>query len=353
MKDMHTFATSMIYISSKKRHTLYKQQTTTKRKQPIYNDMLHFVVTVSVVALLSSQKHPLQTIISIGRPVGAFSVGNNSNKIVRHQNPKKNINNSRMQQTITRTVDNTWIVSENVVSLSLSSSSLQQSTHDDAQDINKIDSKITSSEDNNTDDDDAITTNTNINNLLSLDYNDVLVTPVQGFVDTVTGGWGMTYADLSPDDTTTVTGRKFLASNIAYFIGGAILTVQGDIWLGVCTELCAIASFNYHYQQLVNTGSQAKQSPDVRLALLVDYIFALLSILTALVYIITNPATFTGEIPFYSIGISFIACACLGLSWVWEYGKPYMFWHSLWHLFSAYAGYVVGSEHYYNTLPPP
>jgi hypothetical protein len=194
-----------------------------------------------------------------------------------------------------------------------------------------------------TDDDDKENVNNN---------NYVWVAPVQSVVDNVTGGWGLSYADLSPDNDNTIAGRTFLASNIAYFIGGAILTVQGDVWLGFCTELCAIASFNYHYQQLVNTGTNST-SPEVRLALLVDYVFALLSILTALVYFVTNPATFTGEIPFYTIGLSFLACVCLGLSWVWEYGKPYMFWHSLWHLFSAYAGYVVGTEHYYNTLPPP
>ena len=36
---------------------------------------------------------------------------------------------------------------------------------------------------------------------------------------------------------------------------------------------------------------------------------------------------------------------CLSLCWVWEFGYPYIFWHSLWHILSALTGYLIGQEH--------
>jgi hypothetical protein len=175
----------------------------------------------------------------------------------------------------------------------------------------------------------------------------VIINPAQGVLDNATDGWALSYADLSPDNAQTLAGQTFLASNMAYVVAGALLTITGDFWFGFCTELAAVASFNYHYQQLMNSGSTSSKT--VRLALLVDYLFAMVSILTGLVYILTSPST--AGLPIYAVSIGAIACVCLGLSWVWEYGKPYMFWHSLWHLFSAYAGYVIGSEHFRTNLP--
>ena len=52
------------------------------------------------------------------------------------------------------------------------------------------------------------------------------------------------------------------------------------------------------------------------------------------------PTALTG-----AIGSSIIAVTCLGLCWVWEYGYSYLFWHSLWHGFSALTVYFVGVGH--------
>lgn len=41
---------------------------------------------------------------------------------------------------------------------------------------------------------------------------------------------------------------------------------------------------------------------------------------------------------------------CLTLCWVWEFGYPYIFWHSLWHILSALTGYLVGREHIANVM---
>jgi hypothetical protein len=79
----------------------------------------------------------------------------------------------------------------------------------------------------------------------------------------------------------------------------------------------------------------------VRMALLLDYLFASISILTALVYLLT-----TSTLPLTALAVAVASVVFLSLSWVWEYGKPYMIFHSLWHLCSAYAGYLIGTQHF-------
>lgn len=166
-----------------------------------------------------------------------------------------------------------------------------------------------------------------------------LVDPVQQALDDTTGGWALSYADLTPDDESTPLGRAFLATNLAYAVVGLLLAVQGNIAFGILIDVTALASFNYHYNQLLQRG-QAK-SPDVRLALLIDYFFAGISILTALFYLFTSNSLPTEALSFGALGLVF-----LGLCWIYERGTPYMLLHGAWHLFSAYAGYLLGTEHH-------
>ena len=35
----------------------------------------------------------------------------------------------------------------------------------------------------------------------------------------------------------------------------------------------------------------------------------------------------------------------ISLCWVWEFGYPYLVLHSIWHILSAYTGYLVGQAH--------
>jgi len=165
--------------------------------------------------------------------------------------------------------------------------------------------------------------------------------PVQELLDEYSRGWALSYADLSPEKPDTPIGVSFLATNLAYFLAGMLLFMRGDALFGLLTDVTALASFNYHYTQLEASGKTKEKS--VRLALLLDYICALTSIGVALFYTLTS-----SDFPLEGLGAGALALVCLGLCWVWEEGKPYMILHGLWHLLSAYAGYLVGATH----LPP-
>lgn len=163
--------------------------------------------------------------------------------------------------------------------------------------------------------------------------------PVEEALDALTGDWALSYADLSPDSTNTVTGQAFLATNAAYLVAGVYILFAGDIWFGFWTDIAAIASFNYHWNQLLVAGQDAKASA-VRLALLLDYTAAAVSIVTATSYVLSFSI-----FPVQALAISAAGLVFLYMSWIWEYGRPYMLWHSLWHLCSAYSGYLIGTMH--------
>jgi hypothetical protein len=165
------------------------------------------------------------------------------------------------------------------------------------------------------------------------------LTPAIEFLDEVSGGWALGYADLSPESEETPVGQAFLATNLAYAAVGVLLGVQGDPFLGLLTEICSVCSFIYHFTQL-QAGDNSEDKA-VRLALLVDYFCACSTILVAIIYIISDQQL----PPMEGIVSGGMAVACLLACWVWEKGLPYIVLHSFWHLFSAYAGYAVGTSH--------
>lgn len=133
-------------------------------------------------------------------------------------------------------------------------------------------------------------------------------------------------------------GIAFLLTNILYNAAGVYLLTHGDIFYGTLMELAGIVSFVYHYTQL----ELGKDRSEVRLALLIDYFFAGSALLTGTYYMITVGL---GEIPVEALTSAVGAVICLSLCWLWEYGYPYILWHSLWHILSAYTGYLVGLVH--------
>lgn len=174
----------------------------------------------------------------------------------------------------------------------------------------------------------------------------------EGFLDRATDGWALSFADLTPESPKTVLGQVFLWTNLAYLIGGVSLTLlYNDFWLAFWTDCAAICSYNYHYTQLqccsVSEELRDAAKEEVRLALLVDYTAAGISILSAMYYLISTTwlsHTLSPE-ETQAILVAMAGTSCLLLSWKWEYGYPYMFWHGLWHLGSAYSGYLVGVSH--------
>ncbi len=162
--------------------------------------------------------------------------------------------------------------------------------------------------------------------------------PIAEAVDEVTGGWALSYADLHPATPRTTIGQAFLATNIFYAAGGLALGVQGDWFYGGLTELAGIVSFVYHYSQL----EFGKNRSEVRLALLVDYFTAGAALICGGIYMVQLGID---SIPLDALLAAVGASVCLALCWVWEFGYPYIFWHSLWHILSALTGYLIGQDH--------
>lgn len=161
------------------------------------------------------------------------------------------------------------------------------------------------------------------------------VAPLPKKMDDLTGGWALSYANLEPEDETTPIGIFFLATNIVYGLCGFLLSTQGNTLLGVLTEFACAASFFYHYSQL-KYGQQGSRI--VRVALLVDYVFALSAILVGSVQLLLSH-----QLPKEALYGGSLAIASLGACWIWEEGLAYIILHSLWHLFSGYTGYIIGS----------
>jgi hypothetical protein len=164
--------------------------------------------------------------------------------------------------------------------------------------------------------------------------------PLSERVDEWTGGWGLFYADLSPETTTSPLGITFLLTNLAYALAGFLLTIRGEIVLGTMTECAGAVSFWYHYSQLKYSGQE--KNVQVRLALLTDYIFAGSALVTGGLYaLLLGPFS----LPLGSLLSAVAAVLCLALSWKWEFGLPYILWHSLWHILSALTGYLIGQAY--------
>lgn len=175
--------------------------------------------------------------------------------------------------------------------------------------------------------------------LILLSAKDALA-PAAQVLDNATGGWALAYADLSPESETSPIGQAFLATNLAYALVGLLLSIQGDPILGLLTEVVSVASFIYHFTQL-QAPTMRIQDAAVRTALMVDYILAFTSICVGLIYLASDQ-----QLPPVEGFVSAAAAiACLFACWNWEKGYPYIVLHSLWHLFSAYAAYVIGISH--------
>jgi hypothetical protein len=165
-----------------------------------------------------------------------------------------------------------------------------------------------------------------------------IVSPVTKVLDDVTGGWALSYAPLDPETPTTPIGISFLLTNLAYGIAGGLMATQGNALLGALTEVACLASFFYHWSQLEFGQGGERGSSVVRLALLVDYFFAILAIIVGSLQLYLGH-----QVPFEVVLGGSMAVASLGACWVWEQGLTYIFFHSLWHLFSAYTGFVIGT----------
>uniref|UniRef100_A0A7R9WX47 Transmembrane protein n=1 Tax=Craspedostauros australis TaxID=1486917 RepID=A0A7R9WX47_9STRA len=174
------------------------------------------------------------------------------------------------------------------------------------------------------------------------------LSPAQEFLDDITDGWALNYANLFPETSRTTVGQAFLATNLAYSIVGVLILPQ-NWFLGMLVEFTSVASFVYHYTQLevFAQDNTVVEDKTVRLALMVDYVFAFGTIFaTGIAAFVNSPLpidAFVLALPMDGVVTSTMGVGFLFSCWIWEAGMPYIVLHSLWHLFSAYAGYVFGT----------
>lgn len=176
-----------------------------------------------------------------------------------------------------------------------------------------------------------------MNRNLSSEFNS-LILPIAQTLDGVTDGWALSYADLQPENERTAAGQAFLLTNLGYALAGFFLSTRGDLLLGGFTEVAGIVSYWYHYSQLKLGGDRA----EVRLALFVDYFTAGAALFTGFAYVFQMGLF---SIPLNILGIWTMAVISLSLGWVWEVGYSYLFWHSMWHILSAWTCYEIGQMH--------
>jgi hypothetical protein len=159
--------------------------------------------------------------------------------------------------------------------------------------------------------------------------------PVATKIDDLTGGWGLSYADLSPETPRTPLGASFLATNVCYAAAGLALASGGEYSLGLLTEVAGAVSFWYHWSQL-QLGQDRRE---VRLSLLIDYFTAGSALVCGGSYLARLGLDVLPDGALLCGGASVV---CLALCWVREYGYWYLFWHSAWHIGSAYCAYLIG-----------
>eukprot|EP00545_Synedropsis_sp_CCMP1620_P001349 CAMPEP_0119016288 /NCGR_PEP_ID=MMETSP1176-20130426/11914_1 /TAXON_ID=265551 /ORGANISM="Synedropsis recta cf, Strain CCMP1620" /LENGTH=287 /DNA_ID=CAMNT_0006969631 /DNA_START=217 /DNA_END=1080 /DNA_ORIENTATION=- len=176
--------------------------------------------------------------------------------------------------------------------------------------------------------------------------------PVALLSQILNGDRVLSSANLEPENETTFLGMSFLATNVAFGLCGSLLATQGNAALGVVTEIACFGSFLYHFSQLkfgqhdASSSSSLTESDEeiVKLALLVDYFFAIAAIVVAGIQLIFSSHQ---QIPSDVIYSGSMAIASLGACLIWEEGVAYIIFHSLWHVFSAYTCYMIGSTSTY------
>ena len=144
--------------------------------------------------------------------------------------------------------------------------------------------------------------------------------------------WIFSYADLTPYSTSSFEGLVFLATNLFYSYVGIVLFQNNQSFYSLVIEIAGVVSLYYHWFQL-NYGPNKQQ---VIKALILDYFIACSTIIL-LTYHSFQLYSITNIIPFSSISLAIVSLSSLGLSWKYEYSLPYMMYHGLWHILSAYA----------------
>lgn len=157
-------------------------------------------------------------------------------------------------------------------------------------------------------------------------------------LDASTGGFALSYAPLGPGQEGSAAGVAFLFTNVFFLVSGLVLGTRGDApQLGCIVDLAGTMSIWYHWSQL----RYGEEAPEVRVALLADYLTAIPALLGGMYYAVSVVGL--PNVPPLSIGLAFAATGSLLGSWVDERPQSYMLLHGGWHVASAAAGYFLVS----------
>lgn len=180
----------------------------------------------------------------------------------------------------------------------------------------------------------------------SSDNNDLLPGPVRDYtslgpfkslaksVDSTTNNFFLYYADLSPYDEKHWIGLAFLLTNVIYLFSGYLFFVANQNLVGLIVEIAGICSINYHYNQLKFKPGSLSNEKIVQFSLFVDYCAAITAIITSF-YTLEQYSVSSNSIPWEVVELTLLGFFSLALSWKWEFGLPYIFFHGLWHIFSS------------------
>ena len=153
-------------------------------------------------------------------------------------------------------------------------------------------------------------------------------------------GWIFTYSDVRPLNLSSPQSVAFLATNLAFAATGAAIGTSGsDPLLGCLVELAGVASVYYHSAQCAFGGTSR---PVVQFAMLVDYLVALPTLLTGVLYAAELPAE---ALPAHAVALALASFAALVGGWFWTGPQQYMLIHGLWHVLVAAAGYDLALAH--------
>ena len=159
---------------------------------------------------------------------------------------------------------------------------------------------------------------------------------VAKLVDNVTNNFFLYYADLSPYNEKDLVGVAFLLTNAIYLYSGYLFFIANQNIVGLIIDIAGLCSINYHYKQLKYKPGNISNEKIVQFSLFVDYCAAITAILTSF-YTLEQYWATTNSFPLEVIELSLVGFFFLTLSWKWEFGLPYIFFHGLWHIFTSFG----------------
>ncbi len=157
---------------------------------------------------------------------------------------------------------------------------------------------------------------------------------VAKFVDRTTNNFFLYYADLSPYDEKHWIGFAFLLTNFIYLYAGYLFFVANQNLVGLIVDIAGLCSINYHYNQLRFKPGNLSNEKIVQFSLFVDYCAAITAIITSF-YTLEQYSVSSNSIPWEVVEFTLVGFFSLVLSWKWEFGLPYIFFHGLWHIFTS------------------